>query len=62
MPSGKENYSFCASRSIHYYDIVNLDHYNVPNKTNPISKANEKQIIITLMEYIIPKKELAYKP
>ena len=56
MPSGKGNYSFWASRSTHYYDIVTLGYYNGPNKTNPISKANEKQFIITLREYIIHKK------
>lgn len=44
MPSGKGNYSFWASRSTHYYDIVTLGYYNGPNKTNPISKANEKTV------------------
>ncbi|MFB8328070.1 hypothetical protein ACWGJ1_10660 [Bacillus wiedmannii] len=44
MPSGKGNYSFWASRSTHYYDIVNLGYYNGPNKTNQIPKANEKTV------------------
>ncbi|MEH6890735.1 hypothetical protein V7024_13620 [Bacillus sp. JJ864] len=44
IPTGKGDYTFWASRSTHYYDIVTLGYYNGPNKTNPIPKANENTV------------------